>query len=338
MRLSMAHSSGDRSGTAAAAPDLFHTLGRRITLLVTAILMLACVGTLISSPKKAGADTVYASGQVFASVGNATVNVYDQNSGDLINSLTDSTGDPYVAGSAFDASGDLFVADDLNGDVSEFAPDGTPLGQVASGLDNPLSIAFDNQGDMYVGQQSTPYIAEYSPGGQRLPDIGPVATELTGDDWIDLSPRPVHLLLHDRESDILTYNKCTNTQGPNFNVATLPGDRTRSNCRSFPTVTCWWPTRPPTTCWTRTATSFRPIPALDLNGCQGMLFAVALDPTARPSGRATPGPATSGRSTSPPVRSMQTINTHSGMLYGLSIADEIEVATRPPAPTTSPTT
>ena len=93
----MTHSSGNRSGAAAAAPELGRYLGRRCTLLVTGVLMLACVGTLISSPTKAGADTVTASGQVFASVGNATINVYDQNSGNLLNSLTDSTGDPYVA-------------------------------------------------------------------------------------------------------------------------------------------------------------------------------------------------------------------------------------------------
>ena len=66
-------------------------------------------GTLISSPKKAGADTVSASGQVFASVGFSQVNVYDPSSGDLINTLTDDTNEPYTTGSAFDASGNFYV-------------------------------------------------------------------------------------------------------------------------------------------------------------------------------------------------------------------------------------
>ena len=111
--------------------------------------------------------------------------------------------------------------DDLNGDISEFAPDGTPLGQFATGLDNPLSLVFDNQGDLYVGQQSTPYIAEFSPTGQRLPDIGPLQTELFGDDWIDLAADECTFDYTTESTDILQYNKCTNTQGPTFNQAPL---------------------------------------------------------------------------------------------------------------------
>ena len=74
----------------------------------------------------------------------------------------------------------------LNGDVSEYAPDGTFDGVFASGLQNPLSLAFDNQGNLYVGQQTTPYIAEFSKTGQFVQNIGPLATELSGDDWIAL--------------------------------------------------------------------------------------------------------------------------------------------------------
>ena len=55
------------------------------------------------------------------------------------------------------------MTDDYAGDVGEFSPDGTPLGQFATGLVNPLSLVFDNQGNLYVGQQGTPYIAEFSP-------------------------------------------------------------------------------------------------------------------------------------------------------------------------------
>ena len=58
-----------------------------------------------------------------------------------------------------------------------------------SGLQNPLSLAFDNQGNLYVGQQTTPYIAEFSSKtGQFVQNIGPLATELSGDDWIALAP------------------------------------------------------------------------------------------------------------------------------------------------------
>ena len=93
MRLSMARSYG-RLGTASPmpGPELFSTVWRRVTLLITAVLILACVGTLLSPAKKAGASTtVFASGQVFASVGFSNVNVYDPSSGNLLNTLTDDT-------------------------------------------------------------------------------------------------------------------------------------------------------------------------------------------------------------------------------------------------------
>ena len=83
-------------------------------------------------------------------------------------------------------------------------------------------MVFDNQGNMYVGQQTTPYIAEFAPDGTRLTDIGPLQTELYGDDWIDLSSDECTFYYTTEGTDILTYNKCTNTQGPNFNQVPFP--------------------------------------------------------------------------------------------------------------------
>jgi hypothetical protein len=226
MRLSMAPASvsGHSQNGEVAGHELLGGIGRRLTLLVTLVLVLGCIGTLISPAKKAGADTtVYQSGQVFASVGFSQVNIYDPGSGDLINTLTDDTNETYTAGSAFDSSGNFYVTDDLQGDVSEFSPSGQPMGQFATGLQNPLSLVFDNQGNLYVGQQTTPYIAEFSPTGQRLPDIGPVQTELYGDDWIDLASDECTFYYTTEGTDILRYNKCTNTQEPNFNQVPFGG-------------------------------------------------------------------------------------------------------------------
>ena len=82
-----------------------------------------------SSPKSGspthplfGPDSSFQNGQVFASVGGATVNEYDPTSGDLLNSLVDDTGEPYTAGTAWDAQGNLYVADDNTGNISIFAP------------------------------------------------------------------------------------------------------------------------------------------------------------------------------------------------------------------------
>ena len=211
------------------APDGVGAGGRR--------LILGCVGILFGTPKSAGADTtVFQSGDVFASVGNSTVYAFDAASGDQVATLQDNTGEPYTAGSAFDANGNFYVTDDINGDISEFSPTGVPLPTFATGLSNPLSIVFDNSGNMYVGQQSTPYIAEFAPDGTRLPDIGPLQTELYGDDWIDLASDECTFYYTTEGTDILTYNKCTNTQGPEFQCGpiSLSGsfDRPPGQCLS----------------------------------------------------------------------------------------------------------
>ena len=52
---------------------------------------------------------------------------------------------------------------------------------------NPISLVFDNQGNLYVGQQRTPYIAEFNSSGQNVANFGPVTTQESGDDWIDLA-------------------------------------------------------------------------------------------------------------------------------------------------------
>ncbi len=48
---------------------------------------------------------MFQSGQVFASVGNSTVNVYDPSSGNLLDSLVDNTSEPYTVDTAFNSQG-----------------------------------------------------------------------------------------------------------------------------------------------------------------------------------------------------------------------------------------
>ena len=52
-----------------------------MALALSAVLMLGCIGIVFGSSKPAGAATVFAPGQVFASVGSSQVNVYDPTSG-----------------------------------------------------------------------------------------------------------------------------------------------------------------------------------------------------------------------------------------------------------------
>ena len=226
MRLSGARNSQGQRVAAARTLEggttLAHTMQRGIAALMATLILVATMGVVVArSAKPAGADT-FGSGQVFVPYGFGDVDVYDS-SGNYQTSLIDNTNSQNVAGSAFDAQGNFYVADGSTNTISEFSPTGAPLPTFATGLKNPAALVFDQAGDLYVGQIRSPYIAEFSPTGQRMPDIGPLKTELFGVDWIDLSSDQCTFYYTTERSDIMTYNQCTNTQGPNFNQAPLPG-------------------------------------------------------------------------------------------------------------------
>ena len=55
---------------------------------------------------------------------------------------------------AFDASGNLFVANSGNDTVSEFAPGSTTPTATLSGLNRPIALAFDASGNLFVANDS----------------------------------------------------------------------------------------------------------------------------------------------------------------------------------------
>ncbi len=341
MRLSRGgtHGSGG-TGSAARAlewdefdPRSHGAAWRRCALAVAAVLVFGAIGVVISPAKPAGA-TVFQSGQVFASVGNSTVNVYDPSSGDLVTSLTDATSQDYTVGSAFDSSGDFYVADDLSGEVSEYSPSGAYTGVFASGLANPISLVFDNQGNLYVGQQQTPYIAEFNSSGQNVANFGPVTTQETGDDWVDLASDECTFYYTTEGNEIFRYNKCTNTQEPVFNQQPLTGanafqvkilqngdvlvadsqavDLLDPNGNLIQTYNC-----DPTV----------------LPGCSGQLFAIALDPDGTSFWTSDAFSGNIYRIDIATGQLLQTIQTGSPYTYGLSVENELEAATPPQAAT-----
>src|ERR1700684_3283618 len=354
MRLSIArvsaadgHTPGDTVNRDAIGCDVRGGACRRMAVALAAALVLGCVGILFGSSKPAGADTpVFASGQVFASVGNSAVNVYSQGAGNpLVTRLNDGLQEPYTAGSAFDTSGNFYVTDDYSGDVSEYAPDGSPGGVFASGLQNPLSLAFDNQGNLYVGQQTTPYIAEFNKTGQLVQNIGPVATELTGDDWIALAPDECTFYYTTEETDILRYNMCTNHQESNFNLQPFASidPSTGLPVQAFqlqilPDGDVLVADSNADILLDPNGNVLQTYTCASLPGCQGSLFAMSLDPDGTSF---WPGDSTSGDVWEVNIASgavEQQIDTHSGTLYGLSVDDEIEVAAPAPVTTAAPST
>ena len=99
MRLSGGRNSNEQRGAAALltiedGTAVVATVRRRAAALMAALILIATVGFVVSrSARPAGADTVFASGQIFASVGGSQVYTYDPNSGLYLNSLTDSSND-----------------------------------------------------------------------------------------------------------------------------------------------------------------------------------------------------------------------------------------------------
>jgi hypothetical protein len=314
----------------------------RMAATLVACIICSTLALLGSGYADAGTTTaqVFQTGQVFASVGNGTVNVYDSTSGNLLTALNDGTDDPYTAGGAFDADGNYYVTDDLTGGISEYSASGGLLPQFASGLSNPLSLSFDSSGDLYVGQQTTPYVAEFNSSGTRLPDIGPMATELYGVDWIDLASDECTLYYTTEGTDILRYNACTNTQLPNFNLTPLIGSNAYE-LRILPNGEVLVADSDAVLLLDSSGNLIQTYACSSLPGCAGQLFAVNLDPdgTTFWTGDSYSGDIWQVNIATGQV--VQTISTGSGVLYGLTVDGEITVATSAQTvsgPATTPTT
>ncbi len=334
MRLSGAHDSGKRIGATtlamkygSASGGLLMATRRYASALLATLVLLGTIGAVfVTTAKPARADTVFQSGQVFASVGFSEVDVYDATSGNQISSLIDNTNDQYTAGSAFDANGNFYVADGQTGNISEYSPTGAPLPTFASGLANPASLVFDSSGNLYVGQVRSPYIAEFSPSGQRLPDIGPLQTELYGDDWIDLSSDQCTFYYTSERSDIMRYNKCTNTQLPDFNQVPLTGSAAYE-LRILPNGDVLVADSSQVVELDSNGNVINTYQCSNLPGCQGQLYGLALDPNGTSFWT---GDAFSGLIWQVDIATgavTQTINTNAAYLYGLTVDGEVTAAT-----------
>jgi hypothetical protein len=311
--------------------------GRQTLFVVLATLLLAAAGIVFTPGGAARADTPFLSGQVFASVGFSTVNVYGSGSSTPSSSLVDSTGEPFTTGSAFDANDNFYVTDDTSGDISEFSSTGTPMGQFATGLQNPESLVFDNSGNLYVGQQTTPYVAEFTPSGQRLPDIGPLQTELYGADWIDLSSDQCTLYYTTEGTDILRYNKCTNTQLPNFNLSPFTG-LGAFEVRILADGDVLVADSNAVLLLDQNGNVIQTYSCASLPGCQGLLFAVSVDPDGTSFWT---GDSFSGNIWQVDLATgqvLQTIDATTAYLYGLSVNGQLMAATSPTVVSATPTT
>jgi hypothetical protein len=284
----------------------------------------------------AQASTPFQLGQVFASIGGGTVNVYDPTTALLVQALNDGTGS-YTTGGIFDASQNFFVTDFGSGAISKYDSSGVLQPQFATGLASPESLVFDNSGNLYVGQASGNLVAEFNSAGTRQPDIGPLTTQDRGTDWIDLAADHCTLFYTSEGSDVLRFNKCTNTQLTNFNTVTLPGSNAFA-LRIRPNGDVLVADSSSVIRLDSAGNVLQTYLCSGLSGCSGGLFALNLD------GDNTSfwtGDFNSGNIWRVDIATgnvLQTIATGSGALFGLTISGQINVGSggggpsQPPVP------
>lgn len=69
-------------------------------------------------------------------------------------------------------NGDIYVANNGSGQIAEFTPGGTFLGDLSSTFNNPRGLAFDSAGNLFVANQSSNSVSEVTPGGTVSTFVG----------------------------------------------------------------------------------------------------------------------------------------------------------------------
>jgi sugar lactone lactonase YvrE len=133
---------------------------------ISAGLLVAVTVTLLGS-NRAGASSLFVGNS-----GDNTITRFD-NAG---NPTTFARGLNAPTGLAFDAGGNLYVANQFANSIEKFSPMGVDLGSFAtSGMASPTGLAFDAAGNLYVANTGNGTIRKFSPTGI---DLGNFATGL----------------------------------------------------------------------------------------------------------------------------------------------------------------
>ena len=170
------------------------------------------------------ASAQIATGTVMVGTGNGFVTEFTQ-TGTMITQLNTTNGASESTGSAFDSVGNFFTTEFEAQRLSKFDPTGVLINPNFAGPFNadPESIVFDATGNFYVGQaDGTHHILKFAASGTLLATFAPT-TDDRGTDWTELGADQCTLYYTSEGTHVQTFNACTNTQGPNFNVALLPG-------------------------------------------------------------------------------------------------------------------
>ncbi len=172
----------------------------------------------------------YAAGDVFVSVGTGLVLEFTP-AGVLVQTLDDTSGSTYTAGSAFDSKGNFYVTNFSLSTVSEFDVNGNLVNAnfiSGTGQVTPESVSMPGGvfplllGDADLHDQNGNGIINQYDATGALVNTWHVAVENRGTDWVDLQPDGCTVLYTSEGISILSYNICTSTQNPPFATG-LPG-------------------------------------------------------------------------------------------------------------------
>lgn len=161
----------------------------------------------------------FAQGDVFAAVGNGQVQHYSA-AGALLETLNTTRGG-FTTGMAFDSTGRLYVTNFSDASVSRFNTNGTLANAVwantgAQGGGGTESIVFDKTGIAYVGNaDGNRDIQKFNAAGTYLQSFN-VATDDRGSDWIDLAADQKTMYYTSEGQLIKKFDVSTNTQLANF--------------------------------------------------------------------------------------------------------------------------
>lgn len=197
-------------------------------LLCSTALVLAC--GVAGEANAAACSSPYVTGDVFASVGSSTVNVYTP-TGTLVCSMNDASGAAFTTGSGFDAAGNFYVTNFGTGNVSKFNNSGVLQSTAFMKYNTSTPESIDNQatgfysGLSLVGGTVAATISTFNTATGALAHTysvtGGNGTNAT--DWVDVYNATTGQVIYDGEgtairSAILNPNGTT-TQLPDFTSA-----------------------------------------------------------------------------------------------------------------------
>ena len=184
-------------------------------------LHLARVGLLLSALLLLSASSAFAApyviGQVFASVGNGTVKVFNPN-GTLAQTLVYPGGGGFNTGSAFDAAGNFYVTDFSSNFVARFDNAGTFLGSFNTTPSANESIAVMSNQTLLIGHaDGNEDVDHRTAAGALITTFNPATTD-RGTDWIDLAADQRTLYYTSEGSTVKRFDIVSNTQLADFAV------------------------------------------------------------------------------------------------------------------------